>query len=107
MTNAASTPVRVAMHDDSGRQVSEELEYGAPANPTTSRRGIYDLPTVERGANLANPTIAGQPTIGSSIGAGRAGQVQPSESDSGTADSSREGVMTPEALGNTQDTKRS
>lgn len=101
MTSTASAPVRVAMYDDSGQRVNEALEYGAPANPTTGRRGIYDMPTVDRGANMSNPTIEGQPAVDSSFGTGRAGQVQPSESAAG-----REGVKTPEALGNTKDAEQ-
>jgi uncharacterized membrane protein len=107
ITSGTSTPISVAMHDDSGRQVNEAVEYGAPANPTTVRRGIYDMPAVDRGSNLSSPTVEGQPTIDSLSTTARAGQVQPRESGSGTVDSSHEGVTTPEALGNTEDTKRS
>jgi len=96
MTSTANTSVHVNMYDDSGQRVSEALEYGTPANPTTSRRGIYDLPTVERGANMSNPTIADKPAVDRSIGSGRAGQVEPRET----------GVTTPEALGNTKDAER-
>jgi uncharacterized membrane protein len=106
LTSSASAPVHVAMYDDSGRRVSEALEYGTPANPTTGRRGIYDMPTVERGANTSGPTIEGKPAIDSTVGIGRAGQVQPSESESSMADTSREGVKTPEALGGTKDAER-
>jgi uncharacterized membrane protein len=96
MTSTANTSVHVNMYDDSGQRVSEALEYGTPANPTTSRRGIYDLPTVERGANMSNPTIADKPAVDRSIGSGRAGQVEPRET----------GVTTPEALGSTKDAER-
>jgi uncharacterized membrane protein len=106
MTSGTSTPVNVAMRDESGRQVNEAIEYGAPANPTTVQRGIYDMPTVDRGSNTANPTIEGQPAIDSLRGTARAGQVQPRESGSGVVDASREGVTTPEALGETGETKR-
>jgi uncharacterized membrane protein len=106
MTSGTSTPVRVAMHDDSGRPVSEAIEYGAPANPTTTRRGIYDMPVVERGSNLASPTVEGQPGVDSLSTTARAGQVQPRESGSGAVDASREGVTTPEALGSTDEAKR-
>jgi uncharacterized membrane protein len=103
MASSASAPVRVNMYDDSGQRVNEALEYGAPINPTTSRHGIYDMPTVERGANMSNPTIEGQPAVDSSFGIGRAGQVQPSESAAGLIDASREGMKTPEAFGSTKD----
>jgi len=106
MTTSASTPVNVAMYDDGGRRVSEELEYGAPSNPTTSRRGIYDMPTVDRGANMVNPIVESHPAIGSTSVTGRAGQVQPRASDSETPDSSRAGVTTPEALGSTEEARR-
>jgi len=106
MTSSASAPIRIAMYDDSGQRVNEALEYGAPANPTTGRRGIYDIPPVERGANMSSLAIEGQPAIDSALGTGRAGQVQPSESASPIADASREGAKTPEALGSTKDTER-
>jgi uncharacterized membrane protein len=106
MTTSANTPVNVARYDDSGRRVSEELEYGAPSTPTTARHGIYDMPAVERGANMANPTVEGQPLAGSAIGTGRVGQVQPRETETETVDSSRTGIKTPEALGSTDETRR-
>ena len=102
MTSSANAPVRVAMYDASGQRVNEALEYGAPANPTTGRRGIYDIPPVERGANMSNPTIEGQPAINSTLGIGRAGQVQPSVNPAGQAAADHEGVKTPEALGDTK-----
>jgi uncharacterized membrane protein len=106
ITSATSAPVRVAMYDSSGQRVNEALEYGAPANPTTGRRGIYDMPTVERGANMSNPTVEGQPELDSALGSGRAGQVQPNASASATADDSHEGVKTPETFGSTKDANR-
>jgi uncharacterized membrane protein len=106
MTNSASTPVSVAMYDDSGRRVSEELEYGAPVNPTTTRRGIYDMPAIDREPNTVHTTVEGRPATDTSIGTGRAGQVQPRESGSGAIDASSQGVTTPEALGDTTDSER-
>ncbi len=72
MTSSSSAPVRVAMYDASGQRVNEALEYGAPANPTTGQRGIYEIPPVERGANTSNLTIEGQPAIESALGTERA-----------------------------------
>jgi uncharacterized membrane protein len=103
ITSSASAPVHVSMYDASGQRVNETLEYGAPANPTTGRRGIYDIPPVERGANMSNPSIEGRPAIDTTLGSGRAGQVQPSEGTVGLDDASGQGVKTPEALGSTKD----
>src|SRR5262249_8127459 len=96
-------PVRVAMYDEAGNRVNQELEYGAPANPTTTRaHGIYDTSAIDRGANTALPIAeerpAMAPTAGSSaIGTGRAGQVQPRETGTGvTAIEDEEGMTTPE-----------
>jgi len=105
LTSSASAPVRVAMYDASGQRVSEAVEYGAPANPTTAHHEIDNIPPIERGANMANPTIEGQSALDSTLGIGRAGQVQPSEGTAGLANADREGVKTPEALGSTKDTK--
>jgi len=105
LTSSANAPVRVAMYDASGQRVNEALEYGAPPNPTTGRRGIYDMPPMERGANMSNPAIEGQQAINSTLGIGRAGQVQPSENPAGRADADHEGVKTPEALGSTNDNR--
>jgi len=107
LTGSASAPVRVAMYDASGQRVNEAVEYGAPANPTTGRRGIYDMPPVDRGANMSNPTVEGRPAIDSTLGTGRAGQVQASEGAPGLDDASREGAKMPEALGSTKEAERS
>jgi len=108
IASSGSAPVRVTMYDGSGQRVNEALEYGAPANPTTGpagRRGIYDIPPIERGANTLSPSIEGHTAIDSTLGIGRAGQVQPSEGTPGLDDTSREGVKTPEALGNSKDSR--
>jgi len=105
ITGSANTAVRVAMYDDSGQPVNEAAEYGAPSNPTTVRRYSDDeMPIVEPGANTISPvveTTAADRTIGS----GRAGQVQPGTSTSAAADTSDEGLKTPEELGSTNDAK--
>jgi uncharacterized membrane protein len=106
MTSGTSTPVRVAMRDESGHEVNQAVEYGAPVNPTTVRRGIYDMPAVDRGSNMTSPIVEGQPTADSLSTTTRAGQVQPRESGSGTVGDSHAGVTTPEALGDTGETKR-
>jgi len=106
LTGAASTPVHVAMYDDSGRSINEEVEYGAPNNPTTRRRGIYDMPAIDRGANTSRPVVEGEPALDPAGGTSRAGQVQPRESGSGLADADRQSVTTPEALGDTDDAAR-
>ena len=106
MTSGTSTPVRVALRDESGHEVNQAVEYGTPVNPTTVRRGIYDMPAVDRGSNMTSPIVEGQPTIDSLSTTTRAGQVQPRESGSGTVAGSHEGVTTPEALGDTGETRR-
>jgi uncharacterized membrane protein len=106
LTSSTSAPVHVAMYDDSGRRVNDQIEYGAPANPTTIQHGIYDLPTVDHAPNLSGPIVEDQSLAGGSVGTSRAGQVQPRESDTGVADTSRQSVTTPEALGSTKDTER-
>src|SRR5262245_5283326 len=48
ITSSASRPVRIAMYDEAGNPVNQELEYGASANPTTTRtRDIYDRPEID------------------------------------------------------------
>jgi uncharacterized membrane protein len=106
LTNSASTPVRVAMYDESGQRVNEAVEYGAPANPTTGRRGIYDLPPIDRAADLSRPTVADHAADEAAVGTGRAGQVQPRASGAGVEDVGTGQVKTPEALGDTEDTSR-
>jgi uncharacterized membrane protein len=104
LSSAANTPVRVAMYDASGQRVNESLEYGAPSNPTTTRRYSEDeLPILEPGANTISPAV-GTKAAEQAIGQGRAGQVQPSVSASVAADTNDEEVKTPEALGNTKGT---
>jgi len=93
------------MRDDSGREVNEAVEYGAPINPTTVSRGIYDLPAVDRDSDMVTPTVTDRPIVDSLGGTARAGQVQPRESGPGATGS--EDVTRPEALGSTDDTKRS
>jgi uncharacterized membrane protein len=106
MTRSANTPVRVAMYDASGQRVNEALEYGAPSNPTTVRRYSEDeLPIIEPGANTISPAVETK-AAESTIGSGRAGQIQPGVSASVTADTNDEDVKTPETLGSTKDAKR-
>jgi uncharacterized membrane protein len=106
ITGSANTAVRVAMYDGSGQLVNEAEEYGAPINPTTVRRyGEDEMPIIEPGANTINPVVEDIATE-RAIGTGRAGQVQPNERTSVTADTSDEDVKTPEELGSTNDTKR-
>src|SRR5262249_26494816 len=48
VTSSTSQPVRIAMYDEAGNRVNQELEYGAPANPVTTRTGsINDTPAVD------------------------------------------------------------
>ncbi len=103
MTSSSSAPVRVAMYDQSGQRVNEALEYGAPINPTTVRRDSEDnMPIIEPGAGMISPVVEAK-AAASTIGKGRAGQIQPGVSASVTADTSDEDVKTPEALGSTTD----
>ncbi|HEU5103088.1 MAG TPA: hypothetical protein VFU22_28895, partial [Roseiflexaceae bacterium] len=104
LTNSTSTPVRVDLQDGSGRDVSEAMEYGAPPNPTTTRRGIYDMPPVDRDPDMATPSIEGRPAI-DNLNAARAGQVEPRQSGAGV-DSGSKDITTPETLGSTDQTKR-
>jgi len=101
ITRSANNPVRVAMYDDRGQRVNEALEYGAPINPTTSRRYSDDeLPIIEPGANTLGPTAESR-AANNAFEHGRAGQLQPSASTTIPADTSDEDVKTPEALGDT------
>jgi uncharacterized membrane protein len=102
LTSSTSTPIRVAMYDESGRRVNEQLEYGAPINPTTVRHGIHDLPRIEPGVNMSQPVVEDRPAVDTTAGIGRAGQMQPRESGTGVVDTTRQGVMTPEALGDAE-----
>jgi uncharacterized membrane protein len=106
MTSSTAAPVQIAMYDDSGRRVNDEIEYGAPLNPTTHRRGIYDRPAIERNPSTIEPTIEGNPAADSSTRAAPIGQVPPRETNSGVVDASRAGLTTPEALDTTGEAQR-
>jgi uncharacterized membrane protein len=101
MTSSTNAPVHIGMYDGSGHRVSDEIEYGAPLNPTTRPRGIYDWPTIERSPTTIEPTIEGNPATNNSTRAAPVGQVPPRESGSDVIDSGRAGLATPEALGKT------
>jgi hypothetical protein len=106
MTSSTQAPVQIAMYDDSGRRVNDEIEYGAPLNPTTRRRGIYEWPDIERSPSTVEPAIEGGPAATTSTRAAPVGQVAPPESGSGVVDSSHAGLATPEALDTTSEAER-
>jgi uncharacterized membrane protein len=106
MTSSTNAPVQIGIYDDTGRRVNDEIEYGAPLNPTTHRRGIYDLPAIERNPSTIEPTIEGNRAAAGSTRAAPIGQVPPRESSSGVVDSTRAGLATPEALDATDDAER-
>ena len=102
---SSTSPVQVAMYDERGHRVNQEAELGASGRSVT--RGIYDMPRIDRDPNLSRPVVEGQPATGPSantsdttIGSGRAGQVQPggTETTTGLTDLENERVTTPDKL---------
>jgi uncharacterized membrane protein len=100
ITSGADMPVQVAMEDAVGRSVPASEEFGAPSNPTTTtRRGIYAMPEIDRNPELTRPTVEPEPTINSSTAVGSGEAIAPRHSGSYSADESTENLTTPETLG--------
>jgi uncharacterized membrane protein len=100
MADDADLGVRVATYDASGQRVDLANEFGGPANPTTTptRRGIYDMPTVDRPGNMVQPVVEARPTIDEPVAAGRAASIGPRHSGTYADDDRVEDVLRPETL---------
>jgi hypothetical protein len=100
MADTSDLGVRVAMYDASGQRVSMEEEYGQPSGPTTvSRRGVYDLPRVDRPGNMVQPLVEAEPTLDEPVATGRAHALEPRHSGTYADDDRPEDVLRPETLG--------
>jgi uncharacterized membrane protein len=100
MADSSDLGVRVATYDASGQRVSMAEEYGQPSDPTTvSRRGVYDLPQIDRPGNMVQPLVEAEPTIDEPVAAGRAHAVEPRHSGTYADDDRPEDVLRPEAMG--------
>jgi hypothetical protein len=108
MTAGANTRVRVATYDAAGQRMDLEEEFGAPPNPTTGgRRGVYDMPEIERPANTFQPRLAPEATLDDPVATGRADRVEPRHSGSYADDERAEDVLRPETLDVPSSTGRS
>ena len=85
--SAATTPSHVAMYDEHGRRVDQEIEYAAPGK-SASPHGIYDTPAAGRDPYATRQMPAGREagqswTSGEVVGEG---QGQGPRTDTGTYD---------------------
>jgi uncharacterized membrane protein len=107
MADASDLGVRVATYDASGQRVSMEEEYGQPSDPSTvGRRGVYDLPQVDRAGNMVQPLVEAEPTIDEPVAAGRAHALEPRHSGTYADDDRPADVLRPETLGAKSSTRR-